>query len=112
VPTDEDTGVAVLTELLARYPVMVSDVLLDDEPPIAEIEPTELAPPQIVDLDEWFVAVSGVETPSEPESEPLADNQQPTEGIDLFVLAPPPDWFPPRPRIGEPRETQLALDFE
>src|SRR5205814_4353848 len=31
VPTDEETGVAVLTELVTRYPVMVSDVLTDDE---------------------------------------------------------------------------------
>ena len=57
VPTDEETGIAVLTDLLSRYPVLASDVLADDEP-IAEIEPTELAPPQIVDLDEWFVPVA------------------------------------------------------
>src|SRR5439155_13608583 len=36
VPTDEETGVAVLTDLLSRYPVLASDDLADNEP-IAEI---------------------------------------------------------------------------
>ena len=62
VPTDEEPGVAVLTDLLSRYPVLASDALTDDEP-IAEIEPTELAPPQIIDLDEWFVSVEAEPTP-------------------------------------------------
>src|SRR6185503_17220289 len=61
VPTDEETGVAVLTDLLSRYPVLASDALTDGEP-IAEIEPTELVPPQIVDLNEWFVAVEAEPT--------------------------------------------------
>src|SRR5205823_6835505 len=61
VPTDEETGVAVLTDLLSRYPVLASDVLADNA--IAEIEPTELAPPQIVDLDEWFVSIEAEPTP-------------------------------------------------
>jgi len=64
VPTDEETGVAVLTDLLSRYPVLASDALTDDEL-IAEIEPTELATPQIIDLNEWFVAVE-----AEPRPEP------------------------------------------
>src|SRR5205823_5468571 len=66
VPTDEETGVAVLTDLLSRYPVLASDALTDGES-IAEIEPTELAPPQIVDLDEWFVPVVDAEPTAEPE---------------------------------------------
>ena len=53
-------GIAVLTDLLSRYPVLASDVLTDDEPD-PEIEPAELAPAQIVDLDEWFVPVAMVE---------------------------------------------------
>src|SRR6266550_1105958 len=35
VPTDEEAGVAIISDLLARYPVLASDVLADDEP-IAE----------------------------------------------------------------------------
>ena len=72
VPTDEETGIAVLTDLLSRYPVLASDVLADDEPN-AEIEPTELAPPQIVDLDEWFVPVADSE--QSMESTPLPSEQ-------------------------------------
>src|SRR6185295_7026685 len=50
VPTDEETGITVLTELLTRYPVMVSDVLTADEP-LAEIEPQELSATAIINLD-------------------------------------------------------------
>src|SRR5205807_2614837 len=66
VPTDEEAGVAVLTDLLSRYPILANDVLTDDEP-IAEIEPTELAPPQIIDLDEWFISVAEAEPTAELE---------------------------------------------
>ncbi len=64
VPTDAVTGVAVLTELLTRYPVMASDALADEEP----TEPADVAPPQIVNLDEWFVPIATVQPTSEPES--------------------------------------------
>src|SRR5205807_1724452 len=64
VPTDEETGIAVLTDLLSRYPVVASDVLSDDDPS-AGIELTELAPPQIVDLDEWFVSAEAEPTPQQ-----------------------------------------------
>src|SRR2546421_4504943 len=66
VPTDEETGVAVLTDLLSRYPILASDALTDDEP-IAEIEPTELAPPKIVDLDEWFILPAEADPTAETE---------------------------------------------
>src|SRR5713226_2212671 len=67
VPTDEEPGMSVLSDLLDRYPVMVSDVLTDDNP-IATTEPTELAPTKIVDLDEWFVPVAEAEQSTEPPS--------------------------------------------
>ena len=35
VPTDEETGIAALTDLLSRYPVLPSDVLSDE--PIADV---------------------------------------------------------------------------
>jgi hypothetical protein len=58
VPTDETDGIEVLTSLLRRYPVMPTE-----EPAIAtqgvELESTpEIRPANIVNLDEWFVAVS------------------------------------------------------
>src|SRR5437773_4995607 len=63
VPTDEEMGVAVLTELLVRYPVLTSDVLTDEEP----TEPAEVAPAQIVNLEDWFVPIATVQPTREPE---------------------------------------------
>jgi hypothetical protein len=96
VPTDEETGVAVLTELLARYPVMVGDVLTDDEP-IAEIEPTELRPLQIANLDAWFVPIATVEPA-------VAEEAQEIEKVEAALTFPalPAFYF---------EEVQLALDF-
>jgi hypothetical protein len=108
IPTDEEPGVAVLTDLLSRYPVMASDVLTDDEPP--EIEPQQLAPPQIVDLDQWFVSVATPESASEPES-PIATIARDIEEAE-FGLTLPAFYFARRadtPRDVE--EIQLALDF-
>jgi hypothetical protein len=112
VSTDEDAGIAVLSDLLDRYPVMASEALTDDKTATAETELQELAPMTIVNLDEWFVPVAEAEPIAEPEAEPLSAAKATGGETNFFVLTPPPDWFPPKPRIGEPRETQLALDFE
>lgn len=108
VPNDEEIGVAVLADLLSRYPVVVSEVSGDDEP-TAEIESSDLLPPKIVDLDEWFIPVTtSTELIHVPEPPPIAK-----KSVELgFVLTPTPDWFSPRPHSGNPRETQLALEFE
>jgi hypothetical protein len=106
VPTDEETGIAVLTELLGRYPVIVSDALTDDEP----TEPAEVAPPQIVNLDEWFVPIATDEPTNEPES-PIATLARNIEEAE-FGLTLPAFYFARRadtPRDVE--EIQLALDF-
>ena len=108
VPTDEETGVAVLTELLARYPVLVSDVLADEEP--TEIEPVELRPPQIVNLDDWFVPVATVEPTSEPESSVTTIARDIEAAESAFTL--PPFYFAQRTDVQrEVEELQLALDF-
>src|SRR5207253_11238092 len=65
-PTKSDSPLAASILRQGRYPVMVSDVLTDDEP-IAEIEPTELTPPQIVDLDEWFILPAEADPTAETE---------------------------------------------
>jgi len=104
VPTDEETGVAVLAELLARYPVMVSDVLADEEP----TEPAELTPPQSVNLDEWFVPISMVQ-PRDPESlvSPIAREIEEAES----ALTLPAFYFARRSEVPrELEEIQLALD--
>jgi hypothetical protein len=106
VPTDEETGVAVLADLLLRYPVLASDALADYEP-IAEIEPTELAPPQIIDLNEWFVAVE-----AEPRPQESAVEQAQEIGTAEAASALPAFYFT---RASQPArevdEIQLALDF-
>jgi hypothetical protein len=107
VPTDEETGIAVLSELLARYPVMVSDVSGDEAP--TEIEPSELTPPQIVNLDAWFVPAATLE-PSEA-NPPAALQALEIEKAEAAVSL-PAFYFvrsaqPPR----DVDEIQLALDF-
>ena len=106
VPTDEESGVVVLSDLLSHYPVLARDVLIEDEP-IAEIEPAELMPPQIVNLDDWFVSVV---TKVEKIAEPSPGDEKRAQPV--FVLTSPPDRFPPRPQTGEQRDRQLALEFE
>jgi len=106
VPTHEETGIALLTDLLLRYPVLASDVLTDDDP-IAGIEPTELAPPQIVDLDEWFVSVEAEPTPQQSAAKQAKeiDTTEAAWAIPAFYFA-----RPSQP-VREVEETQLALDF-
>jgi len=107
VPTDEETGVTALTDLLARYPVMVSDDLPDES---IEVERADLRPPQIVNLDEWIVPISTVESTCETESQ-VAETARQIEQAEA-TLTLPAFYFPQRPDIPrEIEEVQLALDF-
>ncbi|PWT79230.1 MAG: hypothetical protein C5B58_14125 [Acidobacteria bacterium] len=108
IPTDKETGVPVLTDLLARYPVMVSDDLSDEE--AIEVELTELTPPQIVNLDDWVVPIVRVESTCEPQPQAVEIAKQ----IEQAEVRPtlPAFYFARRPDV--PRkleEVQLALDF-
>jgi hypothetical protein len=108
VPTDEETGVAVLTELLARYPVMLRDVLADEE--LIEAEPTEFAPHQIVDLDEWFVPIATVKPMIEPESPVVTIARVIEEAESALTL--PAFYFTRRSEVSrDVEEIQLPLDF-
>ena len=106
VPTDEESGIATLTDLLSRYPILTSDVLADDEP-ISEIEPTELAPPQIVDLDEWFVSAEAEPTPQPSATERAQD----IETSEVAWTLPAFYYARPSQPTLEIDEMQLALDF-
>jgi hypothetical protein len=109
VPTDEETGVAVLTDLLSRYPVMIRDALTDEEP-IAGIEPAELTPPQIVNLDEWVIPTVTTDVTTEAESQALQIARQIDETQSTLAL--PAFYFARRPDVPrELDEVQLALDF-
>ncbi|HSS21190.1 MAG TPA: strawberry notch family protein [Pyrinomonadaceae bacterium] len=108
VPTDEETGIAVLSDLLSRYPVMASDVLPDDEP-IDDVEPNELAAPNTINLDEWIIAVAEeLSAESHPSASEIAQEiEEPEASFTLPVF-----YFarPSQPKL-EVEEIQLALDF-
>ena len=100
----------MLADLLLRYPVLASDVLTDDEPPIAEIEPQELSPITIVNLDDWFVPVAEVEPIAEAESSPSEEAQRIDRAEATFTL--PAFYFVRSAQPGQDiEEVQLALDF-
>jgi predicted RNA methylase len=107
VPTNEESGIAALTDLLSRYPILANDVLADDDP-IAEIEPTELAPPQIVDLDEWVVSVEPDHATSEPSA---AEQAQEIETAEAAFALPAFYFARPSPPPRDVEEIQLALNF-
>jgi hypothetical protein len=107
IPTDEETGIAVLTDLLSHYPVLASGALTDDEP-IAEIEPRELAPPQIIDLDEWFVSAEAEPTPQTSARNQAQEIETAEAGWSLPAFYFAGASQPKR----EFEEVQMALDFE
>jgi hypothetical protein len=92
---------------IARYPVMGRDVSADEEP--TEIETAELTPPQIVNLDDWFVPVATLE-PSEAEPSAALQALEIEKAEAGFSL--PAFHFV---RSAQPArgvdEIQLALDF-
>ena len=100
VPIHKEKGIAVLDNLLARYPIVPSAP--SDGSAIASVEPQESSTPQIVNLDEWFVpaaetvVVSSL-APDESESaEPMSSLSA------LYVVSTTAE------RV---LDTQLALDF-
>ncbi len=109
VPTDEESGIAVLTDLLSRYPIQASDALTDEES-IVEIEPHELAPPRIVNLDEWFIAVAEAEPTAEPEPT-IVDQVRKIETAESGWSLPAFYFARASQPEGEVEEAQLALDF-
>jgi hypothetical protein len=67
VPTDKVSGVAVISALLERYPILISsesDYVEVVEPEIV----TELRATQVVDLNEWCVSIESL---SSERSEPV-----------------------------------------
>src|SRR5207249_537350 len=62
VPSDQINGIDILTTLLDRYPVMLTeDTVSEDESNMADIpSQAEISATEIVDLDQWIVAVDKV----------------------------------------------------
>jgi hypothetical protein len=108
VPTEEETGLAILAALIERYPVMVSDDFSDEEP--IQVEPAELRPPQILNLEDWIVPIVTVGSICEPESQASEIAKQIEQAEATLTL--PAFYFARRPDIPqEIEELQLALDF-
>jgi predicted RNA methylase len=112
VPTDEEAGVAVLSGLLTRYPVLVADegVEADD----AELEITsEVQPTPVIDLVQWIVALSE----SCPENGPVTVEEPTYASPELtpksdFTLTAPRTVFVSESPIGrDATEVQLTFDF-
>jgi len=59
-PSDETSGIDILETLFERYPVMLTEnTVSDDQSNTVEIpSPTEIRATEIIDLDEWIVAVA------------------------------------------------------
>ena len=97
-------------ELLGRYPVFVRDDLADDEQLASDVQPTELASVNVIDLDSWIVHTATVEPTTEPDSSAATIARDIEEAESAFML--PAFYFARRSDLQrEVEEVQLALDF-
>ena len=71
VPSDETSGIDILTSLLDRYPVIAADESdRGMEPDItATVSAPEIAPSNFVDLDQWIIAVDKADSADETANE-------------------------------------------
>jgi len=102
IPTDEETGIAVLETLFARYPIIPSEASGASE--ITTIESQELSKSQTVNLDEWFVCVAAMPQLSTPVPEEIKNAEPSCSSSALYVA-------PITPAVQRIPETQLALNF-
>ena len=112
VPTDQDKGIEILSALLERYPVLVTDEQMSaDDFPSENEAGAEIQPPNIVDLDDWFVAASEMPLFDESVAMPVTErSSEPPEPC--FALMPPTEVFVPcSPSNRDVSEMQLAFDF-
>jgi hypothetical protein len=85
VPTDEASGVSVISALLDRYPILISSE--SDNVEVAEPEMvTELRATQVVDLNEWFVPVESLSSQTPEPVEEFAITLSEPAGTPEFSL--------------------------
>ncbi len=122
IPTDETTGIEILSALLDRYPVVVADEA-GSKPEVETIEASpQMTPTNIIELGQWIIAVAdgtcGEEAANEidlqlepkalairtgTEQVPLHESEEPA----TFTLQ-----SDPMPWLGQATSTtQLAFDF-
>jgi hypothetical protein len=116
VPNDETSGIDILESLLERYPVILTEDQVGDRESLStELAPeVEISRSQIVDLDQWIVAVSKAtqEDQSDYETDSQADAAEPeatTEEEPPFALTQEAavSWT----HFRQSEQTQLAFSF-
>jgi hypothetical protein len=124
IPTDETTGVEILSALLARYPVVVAEEAANEtEAEMMKASP-QMKPTNIVDLEQWIIAAeqanSADETTNEIDSqlevetlaiETAAEDvrSHEAEEAERFILTPQSATVP---WLGQATSaTQLAFEF-
>ena len=112
VPTDEETGIAVLSGLLAHYPILAAREEAQDETTQRE-RPLEMRPTQMVDLEQWIIAAT--EAPSgnghEPVGEPALPAPEPTAKSDFALIAPLAVFVSESSSGQDASEMQLVFNF-
>jgi hypothetical protein len=108
VPTDEVSGISVISALLDCYPILISSESANVE--VAEVEiATELRATQIVDLDEWFVPLESLSQGSEPVEELARALSEPADTPEFILTSALTNSLSiPQSEAGE---MQLAFDF-
>jgi hypothetical protein len=116
VPSDQTNGIDILESLFERYPVMLTeDSVSDGESNATELAPqAEIRATEIVNLDEWFVAVGKAnfedQTAHEIDQQVKAvDLEAPTEETQPFTLTQEVagSWT----QFTHREQTQLAFSF-
>src|SRR6266404_547402 len=116
VPSDQINGIDILTTLLDRYPAMPTEHMVnDDESNMVEIPPqAEIRATEIVDLDQWIVAVDKV-NPEDQRADEIdrqvytAELEAATEKEPAFTLTQEAavSWT----HFRQSEQTQLAFSF-
>jgi len=109
VPTDEGSGLNVISALLDRYPILISsesDCVEVAEPEIT----TELRVTRVVDLNEWFVPVESMPSQGpEPVEELAIDASDPADTPEFILTSALTNSLSVRPT--DACEVQLTFDF-
>jgi len=85
VPTDQGSGISVISALVDRYPILISSEFDNVEAAEPEIV-SELRATQVVDLDEWFVPVESLSSQEPEPVEGLAIALSEPAGTPEFIL--------------------------
>jgi hypothetical protein len=102
---------AVITAVITRYPILVNEVAQDEATEL-EIAP-EMRPAQVVDLDQWIVAVTEPCSANGHKSlgELAHASPEPTTKSNFALSAPPTGFVWGSQSAEDANELQLALDF-